>query len=250
MIHTLIYENWNQFKSTFYKDLFSQDLFLSNIFIFRGQSNGDWPLISSFDRWYDKLIYKENRKTIASGLIDYFLNECYDPILLKEISANQDIGIAMAQHYGVPTRLLDWSESPYIAAFFSFIDCLENFEEFDPVSIWALRLDSPIFSSKNARVVKCPKIYNDRLRNQKGLFTLLETEHASINDLVLANSCSASLVRALIPSTEAVHALSDLSAMGITAASLFPDYVGAAIAAKVSMALARIGEHVIGGPTK
>ena len=41
----------------------------------------------------------------------------------------------LAQHYGVPTRLLDWTENPLVAAYFAVLDHPD-----DDGCIWALRI--------------------------------------------------------------------------------------------------------------
>jgi hypothetical protein len=43
--------------------------------------------------------------------------------------------MALAQHYGVPTRLLDWTRNPFIAAYFAAIGAHESAEK---ICVWAL----------------------------------------------------------------------------------------------------------------
>ncbi len=95
---------------------------------YRGQADSSWELTPSVQRnGYDK------SET-------YITNDFY--IRVKQVITNPPIKenfsawMAMMQHYGLPTRLLDWSMSPLVAAFFA----TEGFEEHkgSDACIWVL----------------------------------------------------------------------------------------------------------------
>jgi len=96
--------------------------------------------------------------------------------------------LAIAQHYGVPTRLLDWTENLLIATWFSIQRARWRMESekntssdtnIIPPAIWIIR-DAPSISegdAKNPFDVNHPKVYrpphvSPRIAAQQGVFTI------------------------------------------------------------------------------
>lgn len=88
----------------------------------------------------------------------------------------------LAQHYGIPTRLLDWTQDIYVALYFAATDVLRNkTEENDNIIIWALNV--PYINSQkekgrrtNLKIIKPEYCGNPNLAAQQGLFTLWEID--------------------------------------------------------------------------
>ena len=109
-------------------------------YLFRGQSDSTWPLITTLERFSKgKLLTLEEyyrRIWVIKSQIEIFTGSAWDSLPTWEEYTNQ-IGqegllppgkflayeyFVYLRHHGFPSPLLDWTASPYIAAYFAFRD--------------------------------------------------------------------------------------------------------------------------------
>ncbi|MCA4302756.1 FRG domain-containing protein [Acinetobacter baumannii] len=83
---------------------------------------------------------------------------------------------AFAQHYGVSTRLLDWSKNPFVACYFANSYALDqNYDSNKKISIWVLNYEKlPIELSLALKVLDLPKGINQHISHQQGVLTYTE----------------------------------------------------------------------------
>lgn len=233
MIKTIEYRSWKSFVHDYKNDLFGNDMFKKGRILFRGQSDSTWRLTSSFDRRYGRYEWSL-RQQIEKDLIENFRNNCIRHLDNSFVCGLDDIQIKnMAQHYGIPTRLLDWTDSPFVAAYFAFSTAISSASK---VAIWGLDTEHEIWHSDiGVNIQKEFLVYNERQKNQRGCFTVLNAPQSSVDEFVEVASLSRkggdALVKMIIPALEYKQAMSELDAMNISASTIMGGIEGCALSA-------------------
>jgi len=231
---------WSHFRDFLVRDLWQDQPPVRGRFMYRGQADAEWSLESSFDRTFSR--GSKPNDELEQLLLDNFRRECESESELKDLVANKDRLTALAQHSGVPTRLLDWSDSPYIAAFFAFQGYLMRSSR---VAIWVLDTSSRIWSERyGVQVLSIPSWQNTRMRTQAGFFTLSKVPFATLEEYVERFDAdggeSNPLLKISLPGTEARMALADLDLMNLHHGALLGGLEGKAKTALSKAVLASV----------
>jgi hypothetical protein len=119
--------------------------------IFRGQSNlCNGNLKTSIERMFDEWGNKDcDRLEVEIALIKKFQREGHSFGITGYDYLNIPEWLSLMQHYGAPTRLLDWSHSPWVGLFFAIIDSKKKKDS----TLWALNWKE--LDKKTKACVKC-----------------------------------------------------------------------------------------------
>lgn len=234
-------DNWADFKLRIISDQFPSGRFARGKYLFRGQGGESWSLSSTFDRWYEGYGGNPERKDeIEDKILDGFIKECELEDIPSDVRSNRLLMLSLGQHNGLPTRLLDWSESAYVAAFFAFSGHIRHGAPSESnVAVWVLDSTLHIWSgNRGCQIVSVPSFGNERIRNQHGRFTHLKTPANSLEAHV--HQCQGdgvALKKYLIPVREASSAMADLDSMGLSHSRIYPGLQGSARSAEVRVIL-------------
>ena len=217
--------------------------------VFRGLSDAAWPLQSKWDRYAERQSVVPAGERAVAGLNDTpdslleRFKACYVGTAGFDTSTmSREQWMALARHHGLITPLLDWTHSPFVAAFFAFRDLLPIDRELgflDPLStvaqdgyvaVWELPLLPAEKSSwEQFSIVHARNDFAVRQRAQSGLFTLMESpQHTSLESYLESKSYAHWLIRYEIPRRDAIIAMQDFWLMNIRENTMFPDADGAA----------------------
>ena len=207
---------------------------------FRGQSRVDWKL--------EPRLMRGGSETIESHLINRFKqNATY---LLNQVPRGEFEWLFLMQHHSVPTRLLDWSESPLVALYFA----VSEFPECD-AAMWLLlpctlnqisnfrpefEFEVPSFDDEHLKNYMPTTISSERsthldpmaaiaprnssrMHAQQGVFTISHRENIYIEDAGQTGSPRDHIWRYIIPAANKTTVASELKLIGISRFQLFPE---------------------------
>ncbi|MBO2675932.1 FRG domain-containing protein [Shewanella algae] len=201
---------------------------------YRGQADINWELLSSYDRLKEPptettLVNKFRQN--ASFLMD------------KKSPSNDFEWLFMMQHYGVPTRLLDWTENPLISLYFAV-----NGENSADGILWILSPHSlnsntngekyiPAFEEgeylgsyttekydkgKDKGILPIAAIAtrnNSRIQAQMGVFTISHWDKTPLDQI----GSKKHIIHYVIPNSHKKNIREELAILGVTKFSVFPE---------------------------
>jgi hypothetical protein len=270
MFTTLKLANWNDFKS------FTEEL--SENWVFRGQLNTRWELRNAIERTDFIKLYSG----IEAEFVQEFKRGARNYLAKDETPEHLIEWLALMQHHGAPTRLLDFSKSPFVAAFFAFEQCEDSTEE--NIAVWAINVnflkikatevlagyfenellesgnrvhealfEKIFFANAYALVFPVePFRMNRRYSLQQSIFVSTGTGHQPFMEQLrfLGDTISKAVIKIELPAALQKEVLRDLQRMNLNRASLFPDLDGYAGSLRLRYHSMKSPEEALGAQLK
>lgn len=197
---------------------------LSNIVLFRGQS-AKGKLLPGIARDHPEYDSTNLERTLLTQF--RLLGASY----LSGMDRTTLELMVVAQHFGLKTRLLDWTRNPLVALYFACAngtdaDAYVYFLEADNFVDTDL-YDKDPFTISKTRAFQ-PPLNNPRILAQQGWFTLhcYDQKNERFDDLDKKTSAPGKPYEVLIPGSMKASLLKSLSQHGIAVNTLFPDLGG------------------------
>lgn len=234
-------------------------------YFYRGHAKLEWRLSSPFERWLHRMKGNDEKRNVRElfsegayekfreGNLSQFIDLATGLPNVDTRSLERSDWLALARHHGLNSQILDWSQSPYVAAFFAFAEALKIanlkyghelgsptpgaiYMPDQPVAIWGIANSSNKLEIEGEfEFLRSRADINYWQKAQQGLFTKLNHDvFVDIESYLVSRKLGNRLERYIIPGSETMKALGDLKRMNITFASLFPDLRGAALHSNLS----------------
>lgn len=219
---------------------------------FRGQKDARWPLLTSLERYLaaylpDRSSWREREERAIRIFRRKAHNYLSDPSVLD----NDLRCLALMQHHGAPTRLLDFTKSPFVAVFFALEQATRDAAVYalNTPRLWPAaprelaemhrdaidprtqgNFERYFLPSTNAVLwVGEPTEMDRRLVAQSGTLVVPGILGRSMDDILQEYGDSDSLLKKImLPLSMREEAMKALYRMNITNATLFPDLDGLA----------------------
>ncbi|MGS0998253.1 FRG domain-containing protein [Rhodanobacter sp. FW102-FHT14D06] len=198
--------------------------------MFRGQGSAAWPLLPSIARFATKLDGYDCISDLEEHLLERFRQFGVSFQDFRKLPIIEQL--VHAQHYGLPTRLLDWSTNPLKALFFATeepqLDSLDGVVYITHPNFW-------VEGTTHIREVKAflacfPEVLHERIAAQDACFLVfpLSKTDMSVPELSAASFPGALdfLHEIIIPSGAKRDLRKQLSVLGVTHRSVYPGLEG------------------------
>lgn len=195
------------------------------IILYRGQSSNDHLLPSAV---------RTNPSLDTTSVEKSMLTELKRRAQLKVTTSFRDDWdwLVYAQHFGMKTRLLDWSSNPLIGLWFA---CSNEYKIKSDSYVYIFVADNTYLVDRNkspfviskTRILR-PALNNERIIAQAGWFTAhkFSTTTKSFVPLETNKELKHNILEVKIPAKLKPAILKKLSIFGINYQALFPDVVG------------------------
>jgi hypothetical protein len=226
--------------------------------VYRGASTATRPLLTTLDK-LGGIDPPHTKVDLEEHILRNFIR--YSRPHLDDARPHNDWELLIAaQHHGVPTRLLDWTYSPLVAAFFATRPT-RGWDERDR-AVWRLDWQSvhrhfkipalalliqdldhllgeqsltpwKLFASKGGRAFACmiePPSLDNRIVAQAATFTLCSTTCHSFDEFLESQGLPDTLTKYVFPVQDVARVRDQLDLVGIDERRLFPDLDGVASA--------------------